>query len=300
MSYRSRKYMITIPASIPPDASELYDSINNAYSLRYLGVYTNVGRLLVYLQFSNRIELANTQKLLDKLGVDVESVSKCTKFSGEDILSEKGERPDPGGHLKRKRKPTKKTYVAEATPFTPIANCKIVQNNIYKDVASGDSGPDSFHAVWSSKGGLWYPMMWVGPLRNIQGRGIEKRSSLKPWMVDELFERQNHECRLCQTKVFTGTFSNSDVDHIVPLKHGGSSNSLSNLQVLCVTCHRRKTALECKKIVATMGDPDVDWDPSKIYLTNTHVHHVPGIVECSGSLDALVHLEEEHGVFEMA
>lgn len=35
----------------------------------------------------------------------------------------------------------------------------------------------------------------------------------------------------------------TEVDHITPLRDGGS-NSLSNLQSLCKSCHSRKTALE--------------------------------------------------------
>ena len=44
-----------------------------------------------------------------------------------------------------------------------------------------------------------------------------------------------------------GDYSNSDVDHIIPLHLGGSCD-VSNLQILCVPCHRKKTSLECKKL----------------------------------------------------
>jgi 5-methylcytosine-specific restriction endonuclease McrA len=294
----------------------LFGILSTTYDVFYVGVYTVLDSLCIYMHTKNVISCKPLLRILESLGIEVSSIRLCKIFTGS-VSSEHGKKfsngvkykdPDtteksPGAPCPIPNEnslclPERQPPTSLPKPCTPIANCKIIEHNIYKDVASGDSGPDSFHAVWSSKGGLWYPMMWVGPLRNINSRGIEKRSSLKPWMVDELYERQDHECRLCQTGVFTGTFSNSDVDHIVPLKHGGSS-CLSNLQVLCVTCHRRKTALECKKIVTMMGDPDADWDPSKIYLTNTHVHYVPGSAQCSGSLDALVHLEEKHGVFEM-
>ena len=34
-----------------------------------------------------------------------------------------------------------------------------------------------------------------------------------------------------------------EVDHIIPLKRGGT-NAIKNLQTLCKPCHSRKTAIE--------------------------------------------------------
>lgn len=39
--------------------------------------------------------------------------------------------------------------------------------------------------------------------------------------------------------------SATEVDHIIPLRHGGT-NDISNLQALCKPCHSRKTARENK------------------------------------------------------
>lgn len=89
-------------------------------------------------------------------------------------------------------------------------------------------------------------------------------------MVIDIYEDQDFKCRQCKTEVFSGTSSNSDVDHIVVLQHGGSS-SRGNLQVTCVTSHHRITAVECKKVMTLMGDPEVSWGDD-LYLVNTHVH----------------------------
>ena len=43
------------------------------------------------------------------------------------------------------------------------------------------------------------------------------------------------------TRVFP--CSNLDVEHIVALSDGGA-NALSNLQLMCVDCHKKKTAVE--------------------------------------------------------
>ncbi len=49
-----------------------------------------------------------------------------------------------------------------------------------------------------------------------------------------VFQRDRHQCQSCGRQ---GT--GLQIDHIVPLALGGS-NDLSNLQVLCGTCNRRK------------------------------------------------------------
>jgi len=67
--------------------------------------------------------------------------------------------------------------------------------------------------------------------------------------------------RLCSCQVSRGVYSNSDVDHIIPLNLGGLSTE-SNLQIICVPCHRRKTALESRKICRRMTEPE----PSLVYI----------------------------------
>nr|WP_136252865.1 HNH endonuclease [Ningiella ruwaisensis] len=56
-----------------------------------------------------------------------------------------------------------------------------------------------------------------------------------------VLERDNHLCQIClkKGKAVTG----NQCDHIIPKSRGGT-DSLSNLQILCVDCHRKKTAKE--------------------------------------------------------
>ena len=68
--------------------------------------------------------------------------------------------------------------------------------------------------------------------RNAEGRHTEKD-------ITDLLSRQKYKCAECGTSVRKR--SSRQVDHIMPLKLGGS-NWPSNLQVLCCTCNKVKAA----------------------------------------------------------
>ena len=57
----------------------------------------------------------------------------------------------------------------------------------------------------------------------------------------KVLERDKHLCQEClkNNRVVTG----NHCDHIKP-KHQGGTDCMSNLQILCVSCHNRKTAKE--------------------------------------------------------
>ncbi len=46
-------------------------------------------------------------------------------------------------------------------------------------------------------------------------------------------------CPVCQARGYT--VAGAEVDHIVPLSHGGRLMARANLQHLCVACHEAKT-----------------------------------------------------------
>lgn len=69
-----------------------------------------------------------------------------------------------------------------------------------------------------------------------QARGIrEWVARNRHRLVRILSNRDGYTCRGC------GTSSGLQVDHIQPVSRGGANN-LSNLQLLCGTCNRRKSA----------------------------------------------------------
>ena len=53
------------------------------------------------------------------------------------------------------------------------------------------------------------------------------------------------KCNLCKKNVFYDKFGYKmfDIDHILP-RHLNGTNKISNLQILCLMCHRQKTNLE--------------------------------------------------------
>lgn len=66
----------------------------------------------------------------------------------------------------------------------------------------------------------------------------------KPTLVifKRIGSKQNWKCNVCSQALE----STAQVDHIIPLGNGGS-NDEENLQILCVSCHAKKTQEESMK-----------------------------------------------------
>jgi 5-methylcytosine-specific restriction endonuclease McrA len=62
-----------------------------------------------------------------------------------------------------------------------------------------------------------------------------ERRRMTPATRLRIFERDDYECQWCGAK------DGLEIDHIVPISRGGSSDD-DNLQVLCVPCNRSKGA----------------------------------------------------------
>ena len=317
MTIRHPKIRLTISPTIV-DSETIFNILQSRYELIYCGIYTHETSLYVYLHHHNRMSPKYITMMLSDI-IEITGIDQYKKMEGL-MVDETGKKLKHGGHLKPKPKVPKTTKSIQYPVKTPnpeiphhpkkqkvapqpptglpvpsvkVSNYLTFLDRVYSRTVCGPADPNGFHAVWSSKDGLWYPSMWVGPIRNISP---VTRGNIKPNVINELFEEQDSKCRLCSTDVFMGTYSNSDVDHIVPLKHGGNCLK-GNLQVLCVTCHRRKTALECKKVIAIMGDDDVTWLDDTVYLTNTHVHFEPGSIPSSSPKDALTASGDRPGLF---
>lgn len=66
-------------------------------------------------------------------------------------------------------------------------------------------------------------------IKRLLGRdGVSQRKRIR--------ERDNYTCRICSIAVNRG-----EIDHILSLEDNGTNDD-NNLQLLCVPCHKEKTA----------------------------------------------------------
>ena len=225
-------------------------------------------------------------------------IRDSSRVEGE-ILEYHGKILKHGGHKKPKAKvqdnqtPSPMKSTSTMTTFSTISPVKKQKlEKGHEPPPSTSPHLDNFYPVWSSTDGHWTPYFWIGPCRNIVP---SRRSQPHSSVVERLFLLQNNKCRLCSCQVSRGVYSNSDIDHIIPLNLGGLSTE-SNLQIICVPCHRRKTALESRKLCRRMTEPDVNLENHVVYAVNSHVFFTPESVK---PLDPKGCLEAKPGVYKL-
>lgn len=72
-------------------------------------------------------------------------------------------------------------------------------------------------------------------LRRARKRNAEGEHSIEE--IKELLSKQKYKCASC----FASLRKSYEVDHVIPLSKGGC-NMITNIQLLCVSCNRRKNA----------------------------------------------------------
>ena len=112
------------------------------------------------------------------------------------------------------------------------------------------SNKSTFCAVYGSSDGNWQARFWVGPIECL---GVKDKKCVREDQKKELLERQSGLCQECSCPVSIGSYSNADIDHIIP-RHLGGTTVLNNLQIICVPCHRTKTGLESKSVRRVFPD----------------------------------------------
>lgn len=116
-----------------------------------------------------------------------------------------------------------------------------------------------FRAIWGrhEKGEIFKPVLWIGPVENIKS---EPRKYLNSMDKQQLLRDQNYKCNLCENVIKIYPFSTSDADHIIPISLGGKT-SIENIQLLCISCHREKSARELtcieKSVISDYKTKDV-------------------------------------------
>jgi len=125
--------------------------------------------------------------------------------------------------------------------------------------------------------------------------GVKDKKRVSDDEKTSLLERQKQMCQECSCPVSIGSYSNADIDHVIP-RHLGGKTVLDNLQIICVPCHRLKTGLESKGVRKVF--PDLDLDPSdcRMYaVSNDGTLDLKG-----GSVNPLKYMREPVGMVAMS
>lgn len=88
------------------------------------------------------------------------------------------------------------------------------------------------------------PVLGVARVKVLEAKaGTTQRSRGSAWMKmrQRVLVAADWTCASCGR-----VHGSNQVDHVVPLEQGGADGE-SNLQVLCVECHKRKTADETRR-----------------------------------------------------
>lgn len=126
------------------------------------------------------------------------------------------------------------------------------------------STKSTFCAVYGSIDGTWTARFWVGPIESL---GAKDKKRVTDDQRTVLLKRQNHLYQECSCSVFIGSYSNADIDHIIP-RHLGGKTDVDNLQVICVPCHRSKTRLEMKGVKKAFPGLELDTGGSMYAVSN--------------------------------
>lgn len=275
MISKSRKFKIIISSILPCTAEEIFTQISIRHKTRYVGIYDIMGdRMCIYVHLNNVLDPLNIKKIVKGMGIKIDGISTYVNIEGSvhsqhGVISVRG-RP--------KKNTNPETLPPLSLPPLPTPNYVPVYPMVLPRTLPLDFPHDrfpevtdpsrNFHAIWGSHNGYWFPLGYVGPECSIVPG---KRRSVTARQSEELFKAQDSLCALCGCEVFMGKMSNADIDHIIPLKLGGSCCT-SNLQILCVTCHRRKTAYECKKLRCNVCvSYDFPLEPGALYISCSDV-----------------------------
>lgn len=290
------------------DAVTIKDALKPKYEVKYCGIHSIDEKVFVYLHQKERLSYKIVRFLLGQI-LEIKEISKFSFYEG-DVLDSEGEKVKHGGHNILQYGGNKKTMTTKRNNSSPPPSKKPLRDNLHDrqpvitlpkpeskisfvlNPPTHVNHPDNFHPIWSSKDGHWAPYFWVGPSKSIK---VSKRVQPTSSQVERLFWLQDNCCRLCDNQVFMGTYSNADVDHIVPLNLGGETVE-SNLQILCVCCHRRKTSLESRKIMVRMTEPEVTLEPNTVYSINSHAFFEPFSIK---PLDAKGSLGADPGMYKL-
>lgn len=304
------KYMLILDTVICSNAEEVYNQLSTKYPIHYCGFYEYDNSSCLYIHTKNRVSPVLLKKYVEKMGMYVEKISQCKKYLGT-LVSGHGKLFKIETHIVRTSEAGSSTSKKQIMKPKDLGlssgeELLIIGGKAYAcrevNLLSSQCPQCTFGAVYGSIDGIWSVRFWIGPLENIGARDKKKVTESQK---RELMVRQNSLCQECNCPVSIGSYSNSDIDHIVP-RHLGGKTVLNNLQVICVPCHRTKTGLESKGVKRKFPDWEKEYSRDDENDKNTYV--IPNIksVGCdnkfdlhNGSLNPLEYIKQPFGMILM-
>ncbi|CAN0215441.1 unnamed protein product, partial [Pylaiella littoralis] len=104
----------------------------------------------------------------------------------------------------------------------------------------------SFVPIFSGTGQK--PVVYIGPSHNLRPRA---RKYLTRPQKQALLQTQKSRCKSCGDRIQLFPYADCDADHIIGVCRGGKTLP-ENMQLLCVSCHRRKSAKEASAVPRTV------------------------------------------------
>lgn len=263
---RSTKLCVTFENEPAVDTDEVLECIGGMYDIGYAGISCKDTSLVIYFQTSNsRAQMVSrkVQRSCEQFGKVVD-VSSFTAVPAEvdcgigeirkNGRGRKSETHHPGLNVHGEEVHVK-AQDDEKFRVKEDEEIRIIEGKAYACRAIPSLTDEStFGAVYGSSNGAWETRFWVGPLEIL---GVKDKKCVTVGQKTALLERQKHLCQECFFPVSIGSYSNADIDHIIPRRLGGTTD-LTNLQVLCVPCHRTKTSLESRGVKKTLSDLGLD------------------------------------------
>lgn len=239
------------------DVDQIHAHVSSIYNLGYTGLYKVNGHLAVYIQSSDKRyrlapgkmknicaqfgDIRGVQKYAHRIGTLVHEVGHFRKHGKESAHGATNEINIIGDNNTVHNVNNIDNSVTACTSALPK---KRTHTSTGQSELSEEDDP-VFVPVYTGFGGDWKVVSWNRATKKAKRQACTK-------FRERVLELQEHMCNYCRCSVSFGEYSNADMDHIVPLNAGGEQ-ALSNVHVLCTPCHRRKTAMESRRLTTTLG-----------------------------------------------
>jgi len=235
---------VTIKSDATLNVDEVFYSLRRSYPVGYCALYRLDNVLCLYVQTisSNaRMVPRKLQKLLAPFG----AIGKPENYFHRHgvLLAEKGEFRGSGGSRKRTIHLPESDVHNESKSV--VAQEKSSKRRMCNEPSGENFDDPLFVPIYTGFNRNWKIVSW-----NIYKKDF-KRESGKPFR-EVVLKRQDNKCNYCRCEINFGEYSNADIDHVIGL-HAGGQNVLNNVQALCVPCHRKKTALESRRVCISLS-----------------------------------------------